>query len=45
MAHHVRRPIAVPTAEPVPTAIWFVPTPAYTDDDVLTVVVSVRPVA
>jgi hypothetical protein len=32
--------LAVPTAEPVPTAIWPVPTPSYTDGDVPTVAVS-----
>jgi hypothetical protein len=38
-AHHGRRPKAMPTAKPVPTAIWPVPTPAYADDDMPTVAV------
>jgi hypothetical protein len=38
-AHHDRRPKAMPTAKPVPTALWPVPTPAYADGDVPTVAV------
>jgi hypothetical protein len=38
-AHHGRRPISMPTAEPMPTAIWPVPTPSYADGDVPTVAV------
>jgi hypothetical protein len=38
-AHHGRRPIAVPTAEPVLTAIWPVSTPSYANGDVPTVAI------
>jgi hypothetical protein len=34
MAHHDRRPIAMPMAKPVPTIIWPMPTPTCTDSDV-----------
>jgi hypothetical protein len=44
-AHHGRRPIAMPTAKPVPTVIWPVPTPAYADGDVPTVAVGTVPTA
>jgi hypothetical protein len=37
--HYDRRPIAMPTAKLMPTAIWSVPTPAYTDGDVPTVAI------
>jgi hypothetical protein len=38
-AHHGRRPIAMPTAKPMPMAIWPMPTLAYADGDVPTVAI------